>query len=82
MPHDPHITRLEEAIAFNERTIEELSAELAKAYERIEALSRRIDELETRVGEVEREEVRLAVEGDDAPDPALERPPHSAGPRE
>ena len=31
MTYDPHITKLEEAVAFNERTIDQLSAELAKA---------------------------------------------------
>jgi uncharacterized coiled-coil protein SlyX len=81
MPNDPHITKLEEAVAFNERTIEELSAELAKAYDHIGALSRRIEELESRMTDLEREEI-LAADDEDAPDPALERPPHSAGPRE
>lgn len=81
MPTDPHITKLEEAVAFNERTIEELSAEVAKAFERIGALSRRIDELESRMTDLEREEI-LSADEEETPDPALERPPHSAGPRQ
>lgn len=82
MAHEPNTTRLEEAVAFNERTIEELSAELAKAFERIEAMARRLEEIESRMTDLEREEMRLAEEGEDDHDPALERPPHSAGPRE
>ncbi len=78
MPDDPRITRLEEAVAFNERTIEELSAELRKAYARIDALARTIEDLGTRLTDLE----VTGPDDDDDDDPTLHRPPHSAGPRD
>ena len=84
MPDDPRITKLEEGVAFNERAIEELSAELAKAYERIAALAARLDDLGTRLGDLERADPASGESDEVHPpeDPGLERPPHAAGPRD
>lgn len=46
---DQRIQRLEEKHAFTERTAEELSAELARAYEQIDRLVRRMEALEKRL---------------------------------
>ncbi len=80
MPNNPHITKLEEAVAFNERTIEELSAELAKAFRRIEDLVSRIEELGSRIEDLEIEQANPSP--DDDHEAGLERPPHAAGPRD
>ncbi len=82
MPNDHRLMKLEEAVAFNERTIDELSAELTKAFERIDALTKVIDELATRLTDLEF--IDAAPDGgeDEDHEPGLERPPHSTGPRD
>lgn len=50
---DKRIDRLEEMHAFTERTAEELSAELVRAYEKIERLATRLAALEKRLGSIE-----------------------------
>jgi uncharacterized coiled-coil protein SlyX len=47
---DERVVRLEEKHAFAERTSEELSAELVRAYEQIERLAKRLAILEARLG--------------------------------
>jgi len=69
------LIRLEERAGFTEHTVEQLSAELASAYTLIDRLSRRIGELERRVGVVE-----TGSSEQSASDP-LELPPHAAGNR-
>ena len=84
MTDNSRIMKLEEAVAFNERTIDELSAELAKAYERLDALSKTIEDLGTRLTDLEFVDAAPDDDDDEAHppiDPALERPPHSTGPR-
>lgn len=67
--------RLEERAGFTEHTVEQLSAELASAYTLIDRLTRRIGELERRVGVVE------TGGGDQRAADPLELPPHAAGNR-
>jgi len=77
--------KLEEAVAFNERTIDELSAELAKAHERIAALTKAIEDLGARLSDLEFGEGAPESAGDDThppTEPGIERPPHSTGPRD
>ena len=67
--------RLEERAGFTEHTVEQLSAELTSAYTLIDRLTRRISDLERRVGVVETGSTEQS-----ASDP-LELPPHAAGNR-
>jgi uncharacterized coiled-coil protein SlyX len=50
---DRRVVRLEEKHAFTERTAEELSAELVRAYEQIERLAHRLSVLEGRLGKID-----------------------------
>lgn len=50
---DKRVERLEEKHAFAERTAEELSTELVRAYEKIERLTARLGALEKRLGAIE-----------------------------
>ena len=67
--HD-RVQRLEEAAMFADQTSEALGDELRRMLKAVEALTRRLETLESRLTELaEREQ-----------DPGLEPPPHSAGP--
>ncbi len=46
------LLRLEEAVAFNERTIDELNKQVVDLHQKLERLSGRIIALETRVAEM------------------------------
>jgi uncharacterized coiled-coil protein SlyX len=46
---ESRLIRLEEAAAFNDRALEELSAQLADLFRRVESLARRLAELERRI---------------------------------
>ncbi|MFU8829240.1 MAG: SlyX family protein [Phycisphaerales bacterium] len=75
-PHrDERLIRVEERCGFTEHTVEQLSSELSRAYTMIDRLTRRLVELERRVGVVETGGTESG-----ATDP-LELPPHSAGNR-
>lgn len=47
------LARLEESAAFNERAIEQLSAEIADMNRRVAALTKRLAALEERLGKME-----------------------------
>jgi len=66
MPAD-RLTTLEIRAAEQERTIEELSAELAEQWKTIEALRQKLDALASRF---------LALEEQAAPQPEATKPPH------
>lgn len=72
---DERLIRIEERAGFTEHTVEQLSSELARAYAMIDRLSRRMSDLERRMGIVE-----SSGSASGATDP-LELPPHSAGNR-
>lgn len=50
---DERVQRVEEAQAFTERTVEELSEAVRDAFARIDALTRRLGALEARLGALE-----------------------------
>ena len=66
MPAD-RLTTLEIRAAEQERTIEELSAQLAEQWKTIEALTRKLDALTSRF---------LTLEDETAPRPEAAKPPH------
>lgn len=66
MPAD-RLTTLEIRAAEQERTIEELSGQLAEQWKMIEALSRKLDALTSRF---------LALEEETSPRPEATKPPH------
>jgi uncharacterized coiled-coil protein SlyX len=75
---DERLTRLEESLGFAERTVEQLSEELGRAFEEIDRLRARLARLEGRLeGVEERESMREA--GEIADDPGVNKPPHAAG---
>lgn len=68
--HEARLARLEEMSMFNERLAEQLHAEVSEAFNAMERLTRRIDVLERRLGQMQHQ-----LETDD---PGPEKPPHSA----
>lgn len=64
---DPQIVRLQILAAEQEKTIEELSGQLAEQWKVIEALQRKLDQLTERF---------LALEEQTAPDVPVTKPPH------
>jgi len=85
MTGDDRITKLEEATAFAERTIDQLSDELRRAHDRIATLTARIEDLRSRIADLERADATADDDDDEvhpSTDPALERPPHAAGPKD
>lgn len=50
------LQRIEEAQAFAERTVDQLSSEVIRAFEELVALQKRIDRLEGRVSDVEKQD--------------------------
>jgi SlyX protein len=64
---DRRITLLEMKVAEQERTIEELSAQIAGQWSTIERMGKKLDALTTRF---------LALEEHAAPAPEITRPPH------
>ncbi len=75
-PHDrgatpeARLARLEEAAMFSERMNDELSGQLRALFDAVNAISRRMDLLDRRLGQVQSQ-----LEADD---PGPEKPPHSA----
>jgi SlyX protein len=64
---DPEIVKLQMLAAEQEKTIEELSGQVAEQWKAIEALQRRLDRLTERF---------LALEEQTAPDVPVTKPPH------
>ncbi|MDS1137099.1 SlyX family protein [Nitratireductor indicus] len=64
---EDRMTRLEVLAAEQERTIEELSAELTRQWREMEALRQKLDRLTDRF---------LALEEQTAPDVPVTKPPH------
>jgi len=60
------LLRLEEAVAFNERTVEELNKQIVDLYQKMEQLSGRIVALESRIREMLEEPTGPGA--DDQPD--------------
>jgi uncharacterized coiled-coil protein SlyX len=73
--HEERLIRIEERLGFTDHAADQLSTELARAYTLIDRLSRRINDLERRIGVVESGSI------ENAPNDPLELPPHSAGNR-
>jgi SlyX protein len=67
MSDEERITRLEMLTAEQERTIEELSGQLAEQWKEIEALRKKLDVLTRRL---------VQLEEQTAPDIPVTRPPH------
>jgi SlyX protein len=67
MSEEDRITRLEMLAAEQERTIEELSGQLAEQWKEVEALRRRLDALSRRL---------IELEENAAPDTPVTKPPH------
>ena len=61
------ITQLEELVAHQTKTIDELSNQIADQWQQIDKLSRKLDQLTERF---------LAVEEDLTPAPEITKPPH------
>lgn len=81
MSNDERLTRVEESQAFAERTIEQLSEELVRAFKRLDDLTARLEDLGSRLADVE-SMATPGADSDEPDEPGLERPPHSAGPRD
>lgn len=64
---NPQIVKLQILAAEHEKTIEELSGQVAEQWKAIEALQRKLDRLTERF---------LALEEQTAPDVPITRPPH------
>jgi SlyX protein len=64
---DPEIVKLQMLAAEQEKTIEELSGQVAEQWKAIEALQRKLDRLTERF---------LALEEQTAPDVPVTKPPH------
>lgn len=64
---DPEIVRLQILAAEQEKTIEELSAQVAEQWKVIEGLRRKLDSLTNRF---------MAIEEQTAPDVPVTKPPH------
>ncbi|MCA9292682.1 MAG: SlyX family protein [Phycisphaerales bacterium] len=71
------IREIEERQAFNEHTTDQLNAELLRLVQAVDKLASRLERLEGRLRTLD----ALTSGEPDAADP-LERPPHSAGPRD
>jgi len=52
-PNDPRVAKLEEHAAYSERTIEQLSAEIAELNRRCRQLTQRLASLEERFGKLQ-----------------------------
>ena len=74
------IEKLEEASAYADRTVEQLSAEVFELNKKLEKANARIARLESRLQNVA-DDVREAMTGDDGDDddPLKEAPPHASG---
>lgn len=64
---DPRLVQLEVLAANQERTIEELSAEVARQWQVIDRMQKKLDALTDRF---------LALEEQSAPDVPITKPPH------
>ncbi len=67
MSADDRITELEIRAAEQEKTIEEMSAQIAEQWRQMEAMQRKLDQLTDRF---------LALEANAGPDVPMTKPPH------
>ncbi len=67
MSADDRITELEIRAAEQEKTIEEMSAQIAEQWRQMEAMQRKLDQLTDRF---------LALEANTGPDVPVTKPPH------
>ncbi|MFN0012808.1 MAG: SlyX family protein [Phycisphaerales bacterium] len=67
---ETRLSRLEESALFSERMNDELSGQLRALFDAVNSVSRRMDLLDRRLGQVQSQ-----LEADD---PGPEKPPHSA----
>ncbi len=67
MNADDRITELEIRAAEQEKTIEEMSAQIAEQWRQMEAMQRKLDQLTDRF---------LALEANTGPDVPVTKPPH------
>lgn len=79
-PSDDRVTRLEEALAFNERAVEQMHGEIIALHRRVEALSVRLDRAENALSQKAdtRDEARDGVSP--AAPSGIELPPHAHRP--
>ena len=71
------LRQVEERTAFTEHTTDQLNAELLRLVMAVDKLSARLERIEGRLRTLD----ALSIGEPDATDP-LERPPHSAGPKD
>jgi len=78
--HSDRIEKLEEATAYADRTVEQLSGEVFELNKKLEKALARVARLESRLQNVA-DDVREAMTGDDVDDddPLKEAPPHASG---